>query len=280
MQETAQLIPQILQEISLLKQIAEDPDSFTTSEVSDAVTSYYELIDHTIEKNSTEDLLPAVELLEPFSDDSREYYIEAQNRMENNIASDLISSGAHIVDYWHNTYKDSYNTYGVIESASIRNSIGTPKHIFLVGSGALPLTAFALRKHFPETDITTIDKDLEATAISKDILELLENTEREITVLPALPAEKISNFDNYDMIMILASVGQSNEEKINILRTISSKVKSGTHILIRHASENSLGTLIFSPFILNTDINEYYSLVSSYGYNQAEVLTHTIIKRI
>ncbi|MCC7304493.1 hypothetical protein IT418_03740 [bacterium] len=269
-------LSKILENLGTMKMILSDSNSYVTAEIANTLTNYYELI-ATTTKTTPSALIPSLmNMLSLFIEESREAYVQVQNLMEKKSAEEILEGNLGSLENWQSSYRNAYITHAQIESGSLVRITGkSPENVLIVGSGALPITAFGILHHFPSCKISSLNNDKESTTLAKKLLGI-SDLNGTITVLPSSELEYLDGIESYDVIYLLASVGNTNEAKHKLLSTLLPKISKNTHILVRHALDNTLGTLLYSPFTVQRD-SDTFAIAYEYGYSQNNVITHTIL---
>lgn len=127
-------------------------------------------------------------------------------------------------------------------------------NIVFVGSGPLPLSPILMYQKLSASRTTTkmhnIDRDQESINISGKLLEKLDIARGfEQHVLNAID---YTDYDQADVVILGALVGQDVEEKVEFVKSIGEKMRSGTFIMARSA--HSLRKLLYpsiEPYQVN-----------------------------
>lgn len=141
--------------------------------------------------------------------------------------------------YYHN-----YEQLTQLEYQSLR-VLGERRFskVLFVGSGPLPLTAILLARHFGFT-VTCIDRNEEAVAISKKLIEKL-NLDHLIEVVHIAILD-YTDLAHYDLIFLAALVGYGQQEKLSIIDHLHRHSRPGALAIIRTAHG---GRRLLYPFL-------------------------------
>lgn len=124
-------------------------------------------------------------------------------------------------------------------------------NIVFIGSGPLPLSPILMYQNLPSAIMHNIDRDQESIVISSKLLNKLgiaQGFRQHI-----MDAMDYPHFDTADVVILGALVGQDATEKIQFLKSIGSKMKSGSFLMARSA--HSLRKLLYpslEPYQVNT----------------------------
>ncbi|KAG2193670.1 hypothetical protein INT47_002312 [Mucor saturninus] len=125
-------------------------------------------------------------------------------------------------------------------------------NIVFIGSGPLPLSPILMYQSLPSSTIVhNIDRDQDSITISNKLLEKLNISHgfRQ----HVMDAVDYSGFATSDVVILGALVGEDAAEKMKFLKSIGSKMKSGSFLMARSA--HSLRKLLYpslEPYQVNT----------------------------
>lgn len=124
-------------------------------------------------------------------------------------------------------------------------------NIVFIGSGPLPLSPILMYQSLPTSTIMhNIDRDQDSITISNKLLEKLNISHG--FHQHVMNAVDYSEFDKSDVVILGALVGENSTEKMTFLKSIGSKMKSGSFLMARSA--HSLRKLLYpslEPYQVN-----------------------------
>lgn len=124
------------------------------------------------------------------------------------------------------------------------------ENIVFIGSGPLPLSPILMYENLHAAKMHNIDRDQESITISNKLIEKLGISEGFQQYM--MDAIEYPDYDQADVVILGALVGQDVEEKMKFLKSIGEKLKSGTFIMVRSA--HSLRKLLYpsiEPYQVN-----------------------------
>lgn len=124
--------------------------------------------------------------------------------------------------------KNYYDLVG-LEMAAVQHFMNPSSFVFL-GGGPLPISAYILATKYNLRG-TIIDSDEKSCLHSREVLGTL-CTENTLTVRQCA-AKEYADYSKYDLIILGALVGETEEEKRLILSTIINISRKGTLIVVR-----------------------------------------------
>lgn len=160
-------------------------------------------------------------------------------------------------------YYDNYQKLAQLEYHSIQAvNEGPIGQVLFVGSGPLPLSSILLAQEYGLV-IDNMDLDEDACQLSESlILEL--NLENQLTVQHA-DVLTHTKMESYDLVYLAALVGQTHEDKEQIVKHISKHMKAGAILILRSSSK--LKKLLYPPVDLSI-LSEFKVLTEVHPYNE------------
>lgn len=148
-------------------------------------------------------------------------------------------------------YYQNYEDLVKLELHALHGVGANLNNIVFIGSGPLPLSPILMYRNLPSAIMHNIDRDQESITISNKLLEKLDIAQgfRQ----HVMDAIEYPDFDSADVVILGALVGQNATEKIQFLKSIGSKMKSGSFLMARSA--HSLRKLLYpslEPHQVNT----------------------------
>lgn len=145
-------------------------------------------------------------------------------------------------------YIENYKNLTAMEVEHLQPHTSDAHRILFIGGGPLPLSAILMAQiHNIQVDI--LDKDEAACSASKDVLQALGLEDRIRVIHGDISHTK--TLDTYTAIILAALVGESQQEKDEILQHIVEHTHKGTLLILR--SVQDLGKLLYPEVILNND---------------------------
>lgn len=141
--------------------------------------------------------------------------------------------------------------------------------VLFVGSGPLPLAAIILAKRYGIA-VVCVDKDAEATALSAKLVKVL-GLENLITIIWGDAHTNLQAGD-FDVVIMAALVGMTQEEKLAVLEELHTSLRPGTLMVIRTAHG---GRRLLYPYINERSISNFN--VHAVILPQNEVVNSVII---
>lgn len=110
------------------------------------------------------------------------------------------------------------------------------KKIAFIGSGAMPLTSLCLIGRLTgmptNINILNIDRDAEALELSKTICKRLGNKAQGMEFSLAEAGSSLE-LDDFDAVYLAALVGNTQEQKEDVLEQVTSKMRPGALLVTR-----------------------------------------------
>lgn len=196
---------------------------------------------------NVKDLLPMLQSLAS----QGEYFLELK------WAKDLVYQSKEYKDSKPNLsrfiYYQNYEDLVKLELHALHGVGANLNNIVFVGSGPLPLSSILMYQTLPSgsTVVHNVDRDVESINISNQLLHKLGIAHG--CKQYAMDAIHYSGYEQADVVVLGALVGQTVDEKMDIIKTIGNKMKSGTFLMARSA--HSLRKLLY-PCIEPHQVNE------------------------
>lgn len=148
-------------------------------------------------------------------------------------------------------YYKQYKELAQYEYESMKASgVDVSRKIAYIGSGPLPLTAILWAKEYG-MHIDAFDCDAQACSVSSALIHTLGLSEQ--VLVQHANVYDLTIFSEYTAVCVAALVGDTEEEKVSVVRHIVSCGTPGTSICVR--SVEGLGALVYPKFMCN-DVSE------------------------
>ena len=201
-----------------------------------------------------------------------EYYLELK------WATDLVYQTKEYIDAKPDlsrfVYYQNYVDLVKLELHALHGVGAKMDNIVFIGSGPLPLSPILMYQSLPSTTMHNIDRDPESINISDELLKKLgiaSGFKQHV-----MDAMEYPDFEKSDVVILGALVGQDVNEKMRFLKSIGSKMKSGSFLMTRSA--HSLRKLLY-PAIEPYQVNScgFQTVVVLHPYN--DVVNSVLLAR-
>lgn len=175
---------------------------------------------------SNDEINETIELLQPNHELLLRIRAEYEHNREMELARQIITTQ----DYW-TPVRSFRSTNWYNKAHEFENSIlNACKRILLVGSGPFPTSAFSFMSNLGAT-VTGVERDKEACIVSRQIANIARR-DFEIINQDAL---EITDFSNYDCVVVGCVVGISEAEKKAIVHHYTTHVPRNVTLVFRTA---------------------------------------------
>jgi nicotianamine synthase len=116
------------------------------------------------------------------------------------------------------------------------------KHVLMIGSGPLPMTAILLAQRFG-LHVDCLDVNPKACVLSREVIQAL-GLDQQVRVLQA-DIRDFTALASYEVVFWAALAGTSEEEKAQIARHLSCTMQPGQVVVVRSAQ--GIKTLFYAP---------------------------------
>nr|POE48421.1 nicotianamine synthase 2 [Quercus suber] len=195
---------------------------------------------------------------------SAEYCLERGFAEKVNMAS---TSSESLEIYHQFPYLDQYRQLARMESNTIDAAIGElglqqPRKIAFLGSGPTPFSSLCFQERYASaTELLNIDRNPEAIALSKKLVHRC-GFSRNITFSQCdVGSPELPDLKDYDVVHFAALIGESQQEKNALLRSVAMAMRPGALILLR--STDGLRTALYPRVELDEEILEMVTPVVS-----------------
>lgn len=179
--------------------------------------------------------------IEPIIKDIRLFSSKGESELEAFWAKKILKSDDPEVTMSYFPYYSNYKKMTEFEVGGMFACDIHKRHkILFVGSGPLPLSSIMMAKIHGIT-VHNLDSSEEAVRISKKVVSAL-GLNKMIKIIKGNILD-FKDLAEYDGVFVAALVGKDEEEKLKIIRYVSSHCNKDTHIILR--SVTNLGTLLY-----------------------------------
>jgi len=119
----------------------------------------------------------------------------------------------------------------------------SPGSIAFIGSGPLPLSSICLSRSEGKPRVLSIDHSTEAISNSKALWKKLGGTAENTNFSCAEADDCGISLEGYDVVYLAALVGNTQEEKENLLRSVVGRMRKGSLVVVR--SSHGLRKLLY-----------------------------------
>ncbi|KAK0653023.1 Nicotianamine synthase [Cercophora newfieldiana] len=159
-------------------------------------------------------------------------------------------------------YYENYEQLAWFELQAFRTAKGPkdslPLKCAFLGSGPLPLSSLCLLEQLQgmsgsdkEVDIYNVDSDSEAIRLSKALIEKLGHRAQGMHFIQGRAGSREIDLSDMDVINLAALVGETQEQKEDIILKVARQMKVGAVMIVRSA--RGLRTCLYPEFDIQSD---------------------------